>query len=551
MANDGHPPSGLTSAVPAGSEVPAPSSVSATGSVPAGSPASATGSDSAASAASATAATDPVPAASPVLATAMTGPVSATGEAAVAGPGPVSGSVQSASAGGQIVASIADRLDRLPLSGWHRRMVLLIGLGSFFNFFEVALGSFFPVLLGAQWELSTFDRSMVIGVVFFGEMIGSLLLAPLADRFGRRTLFQVNLMAYAVLSLATAFAPSLGVFLVLRLLTGIGLGAELTLVDTYLSELLPSARRGRYVAWSYTFGLLAVPIAGGLSKAADTTIAGLAGWRWLLILAACGGLAVWLCRRKLPESPRWLAATGSTAAAERITTAIEDEVSATAPTLTSVSAPPPAAVLGGPDTRPGEPDAEPAGRYRRRTVLMWVMQIVGPVGFYGFASIAPIVLLAKGFDLAHSLTYSALTAVGYPLGSLVSVFLTERFERRTLLVASTLAVAGFGVLFGLAPNNALVVAAGIATTVSTVVQSNFTHIYQAELFHTAGRSTAIGLPYAASRLVSALLPLAALTLLAAIGPGGLYACCALLLAVMAVVIRLLGPRTNNRQLDTI
>ena len=143
---------------------------------------------------------------------------------------------------------IAARLDRLPLSGWHRRMVLLIGLGSFFNLFEIALGSFLGVLLGAQWSLSTFDRSMIIGALFFGEMIGSILMAPLADRLGRRILFQVNLLTYAVLSLATAFAPNLGVFLVLRLLTGIGLGAELTLVDTYLSELLPRARRGRYVA---------------------------------------------------------------------------------------------------------------------------------------------------------------------------------------------------------------------------------------------------------------------------------------------------------------
>jgi putative MFS transporter len=182
---------------------------------------------------------------------------------------------------------------------------------------------------------------------------------------------------------------------------------------------------------------------------------------------------------------------------------------------------------------------------------MWVMQIVGPAGFYAFASIAPIVLLAKGFDLAHSLTYSALTAVGYPLGSLVSVYLTERFERRTLLIASTLAVAVFGVVFGVVVNTGLVIAAGIATTASTVVQFNFTHIYQAELFHTANRSTAIGSPYAASRLVSALLPLGALTLLSAIGASGLYASCALLLAAMAVTIRVLGPRTNNRPLDSI
>jgi putative MFS transporter len=470
--------------------------------------------------------------------------------------------------------SIAARLDRLPVTGWHRRMVLLIGLGSFFNLFEIALGSFLGVLLGAQWSLSTLDRSMIIGALFLGEMIGSVLLAPLADRFGRRILFQVNLITYAVLSLATAFAPNLGVFLVLRLLTGIGLGAELTLVDTYLSELLPRARRGRYVAWSYTFGLLAVPVAGGLAKAADTTIAGLAGWRWLLIIAASGGLAVWLLRRRLPESPRWLAATGNTAEADRIVTAIERHVPAAgqpvlsspvpdAPPGQSPAPPPGQSPAPPPGQSPAPPpgqspvpapdvaDPPPADRYRRRTVLMWVMQIASPVGFYAFASIAPIVLLAKGFDLAHSLTYSALTALGYPLGSLISVYLTERIERRTLLIASTLAAGVFGVAFGLATNIGLVIAAGIATTISTVMQSNFTHIYQAELFHTANRSTAIGLPYAASRLVGAVLPLVALSLLAAIGSGGLYACCAVLLGATALIIRLLGPRTNNQQLDAI
>jgi putative MFS transporter len=385
---------------------------------------------------------------------------------------------------------------------------------------------------------------MIIGSLFLGEMIGSVLLAPLADRLGRRILFQANLLTYAVMSLATAFAPNLGVFLVLRLLTGIGLGAELTLVDTYLSEMLPTARRGRYVAWSYTLGLLAVPVAGGLAKAADTTIAGMAGWRWLLILAAGGGLAVWLFRRHLPESPRWLATTGHTAEADRVLTAIEREVQ-------TGDQPVPAYPALTPAPAPGVADPLPAGRYRRRTVLMWVMQIASPVGFYAFASIAPIVLLAKGFDLAHSLTYSALSALGYPLGSLISVYLTERIERRTLLVASTLAVAVFGVAFGLATTVSLVITAGIATTVSTVMQSNFTHIYQAELFHTANRSTAIGLPYAASRLVGALLPLGTLALLSAAGAGVLYACCAVLLAATALTVRLVGPRTNNEQLDTI
>jgi MFS transporter, putative metabolite:H+ symporter len=131
------------------------------------------------------------------------------------------------------------------------------------------------------------------------------------------------------------------------------------------------------------------------------------------------------------------------------------------------------------------------------------------------------------------------------------VYFSERVERRTLLIASTLAVGVFGLAFGLATTIPLVVAAGIATTISTVLQSNFTHIYQAEMFHTSNRSTAIGLAYAGSRVVGAVLPLTALTLLSAIGAGGLYGCCALLLSGLALAIRSFGPRTNNQQLDTI
>jgi putative MFS transporter len=422
-------------------------------------------------------------------------------------------------------------------------MVGLIGLGSFWNVFEVALGSLLGVLLKAQWSLSTMDLSMVIGAAFVGETLGSVILAPLADRFGRRILFQFNLLAYAVFSLATAFAPNLTVFLVLRMLTGVGLGAELTLVDTYLSELLPRHRRGRYIAWSYTLALSAAPIAAVLAKLASGTLLGISGWRWLLIIAALGATSVWLLRRRLPESPRWLAATGNLAEADRVLADIEHQIGASGNRVASLPDTPRAETPVGVSPAPN--------RYRRRKAMLWTMQILGPVGFWGFASIAPIVLGSKGIDLAHTLFYTVLIAVGYPLGSLISVSLTERVQRRTLVVVSTLAVAVFGVLFGQGTTNTVVIVAGFASAMAGIMQSNFTHIYQAELFHTANRSTAIGLPYAASRLISATLPFISLTVLTALGAGPLYTGCAMLLTGMAIVVQVLGPRTNSRALDTI
>jgi putative MFS transporter len=135
------------------------------------------------------------------------------------------------------------------------------------------------------------------------------------------------------------------------------------------------------------------------------------------------------------------------------------------------------------------------------------------------------------------------------LGSLISVYLTERIERRSLLALSTLAAAIFSVSFGLAATPTLIIGFGIATTISLVVQSNIIHTYQAELVHTANRSTAMGRPYAASRLSSALVPLVALPLLSVIGPAGFYACCALLMVAMALLVQTRGPRVNKEQLD--
>jgi putative MFS transporter len=436
-------------------------------------------------------------------------------------------------------ASIADRLDRLPPSRWHRRITILVGLGSFVNLLEVAVGGSLAALLATSWGLSTRDKSAIIGALFVGEMIGSLALSPLADRLGRRMLFQLNLLIYGGLSLATALSPNLAVFLVLRVLTGVGLGAEMTLVDTYLSELLPAAHRGRYLAWSYTLGMSAFPVGGVLARAAEGSWWGIAGWRWLLAVFACAGLLVWAARQRLPESPRWLATHGDVRGAERFVTDIEKAVSGQA---TAPGAGAPLAAHG---------SVPPSGRYRGRRALMWMMWILQPIGFYGFASIAPIILLAKGFDLSHSLTYAALTALGYPIGSLLSVSLTERLERRSLLIGSTLASAVFGIAFGVATTPALIVAFGVAVTMSNVINSNSIHIYQAELFHTAERSTSIGLPYASSRLVGAVLPAVALTALAAIGPAGVYTWCAASMVAMAIGIRVLGPRTNHQQLDHI
>jgi MFS transporter, putative metabolite:H+ symporter len=133
--------------------------------------------------------------------------------------------------------------------------------------------------------------------------------------------------------------------------------------------------------------------------------------------------------------------------------------------------------------------------YRKRTVMLVIFQVLQTVAYYGFGTLAPLVLVSKGFEVTESLGYAALTFVGYPLGSLISVPLVERFERKHLIIASVLGIGLCGIVFAASTNVAVIVAAGFLLTAVSNIFSNSFHIYQAEIFPTAIRSTASGVCY--------------------------------------------------------
>ena len=438
--------------------------------------------------------------------------------------------------------SIAARLDRLPLTRWHWTLIAVVGLGAFFDLYEVFLGGVLGAVLTDEWHLDTDGKSLVIASAFAGMFAGAVVLGIAADRLGRRRMFLLNLGLYSLFSLLTALAPNLGAFLALRFLCGLALGAELTLIDTYLSEFMPRRVRGRCIAWAYTIGFCGVPVAaflGGRFVAEEHLL--IDGWRWLLIFGAIGALIVWVLRSRLPESPRWLLAHGRPDQAEQVVTAIEGTVHGPLPPVQ--------------DT-PDEPVARLTlaqmfdRTYRRRTAMLWVFQILQTVGYYGFGSLAPVVLTAKGFDVVHSLGYAALSFLGYPIGSAASVPIIERIERKWLIVGSALVMAASGLVFGYARDAALIVAAGFVLTCASNVFSNAFHTYQAEIFPTGIRSGAISVAYSLSRATSAVLPFVALSALDDLGAGAVFTGSAIILVVLCVDVAVLGPRSTGRALET-
>jgi putative MFS transporter len=443
------------------------------------------------------------------------------------------------------VASIAARLNRLPITRTHRVVVAIAGIGTFFDLFDIFLAGVLGTVLTDRFQLSRVALPAVLGSGFLGMFIGALALGWFADRVGRRRAFLVNLGIYSGFTLLGAFSTSAMMLIVTRFLAGIGIGAEPPLVDAYLSEFLPARERGRYTAAAYTFGFIGVPAVGFLARVlVPLQPAGIDGWRWLFVAGSIGGAIVWRLRAALPESPRWLESAGRGAEAEAITARLEAEAAGAGPL-------PPAA----PDEVPAAGSSSVAAllspAYRGRAAAIGVFHIFQTVGYYGFGTLVPIVLASKGFSVVTSLTYTSIVFFGYPLGSALSMPLVERIDRRWLIVASAILMALFGLALGGAVTPAAIIAFGFAYTVVSNVFSNAFHIFQAEIFPTFVRATAAGTSYGLSRLSSAVMPFVLLPVLEQYGAAAMFGAIALAMAIVVADIALFAPKTTGLALERV
>ena len=219
-------------------------------------------------------------------------------------------------------ATAARRLDRLPHSAFHSRLARMIGLGLFFDAFDLYMAAGVMVALAATGFATPAQNAQFVSAGALGSLVGALLAGWMGDRFGRRVSFQVNLAIFGTMSLAAALVPAMPWLIAARFVMGLGLGAEVVVGYAMLAEFVPPARRGR---WGATLSFVATS-ALLVSNVVAMLVIPRAGWRWMFAIAGAGGLAVWILRKRMPESPRWLEAVGRTDEAETTLSAIEARV---------------------------------------------------------------------------------------------------------------------------------------------------------------------------------------------------------------------------------
>jgi MFS transporter, putative metabolite:H+ symporter len=441
--------------------------------------------------------------------------------------------------------SIAARVERLPLCGFHRRFIALISLGGWFDFYDIFMMAYLGAALQHSRFLTLQEFSQMIAAGFCGMFLGTVIFGLGSDYFGRRTSFLLMLLIYSAFTLLGAFAPNPRTLIVLRALAGVGIGAELVVIDTYVTEMVPSRDRGRFVAITQLVGFTAIPVVAFLCKLLIPTYWHIEGWRWVMVIGGAGALFVWYLRRRLPESPRWCEVAGYHKEAETIMDAIEKEVEIE--TRNPLPAPQPLAVLS---TRrvPIRELWEPS--YRGRTFMLMTFHLLQTVGIYGFANWAPTFLLKEGKSLGQSLEYGFLIALVSPIGPLIGVFTAERLERKRAIVLLSLLMAFTGLLFPFALEPEAIVAIGALLTVFSYWFSAVLHAYQAELFPTRARATGVGFTYSWSRLSAAFSTLIIGALLAK-SVLAVFIFMAAAMTGVALVVGLFGPKTNAVVLEEI
>ncbi|HAS31544.1 MAG TPA: MFS transporter, partial [Microbacterium sp.] len=350
------------------------------------------------------------------------------------------------------------RLDRLPFGRPHLKVLTGSGIGWALDAMDVGLISFIIAALAQQWDLVPGETAWIASIGFIGMAIGASIGGLLADRIGRRQVFALTLLVYGLATGASALVGGLAALLVLRFLVGLGLGAELPVASTYVSEFAPARIRGRVIVILEAFwalGWTAAALIGYLVIPLSDD-----GWRWAFALGAIPAAYALVVRWGLPESARWLERRGRHQEADEIVATFE-----------AASTRPPAHRRPAPSVSPAPQATTPPKAsvralwqpdLRVRTSALWLVWFCVNFAYYGAFIWIPTLLVAQGFDLVRSFEYTLWITLAQLPGYAVAAWLIEVWGRRATLSVFLIGSAVAALLFGTASTEAMILLTGMA-----------------------------------------------------------------------------------------
>ncbi|MDI1346915.1 MAG: MFS transporter [Pseudolabrys sp.] len=442
------------------------------------------------------------------------------------------------------IDNVVSRIERLPISPWHVKARIVIGVATFFDAFDaLAIAFVLPVLVPA-WKLTPPEIGLMISTGYLGQLFGALLFGWLAQRYGYVKTLVLSTLLFSLMSLGCAFAWDYQSLLAFRTLQGIGLGGEVPIAAVYISEIARAKGRGRFVLLYeliFPIGLVAAGIAG-------RWIVPNFGWHYMFLIGAVPAILALFMQRMLPESPRWLAMRGRNDDAEAAISYIERQTEkatgkplpAVEPVVTTHERPASWSDLFGPI-------------YLRRTLVVWLIWFAAYLITYGLTVWLPTIYRTVfHLSLEQSLQYGLITQVAGLCGTLVCALSIDYFGRRPwFALAFAGAAAALCALWFIgadAPQRVLVFVS-IAFFFSSVLSIGV-YLYTPELYPTRARAMGVGTATAWLRLASMIGP----TVVGMMIGGGLenvFLAFGLIAAIAAAVTFAFAVETKGRVLEDV
>ena len=447
-------------------------------------------------------------------------------------------------AGEGSIEDVVARIERLPISPWHIKTRIIIGVATFFDAFDaLAIAFVLPVLVPA-WKLNGPQIGFLISAGYIGQLAGALFFGWLAERSGRVRAIVWSILIFAVMSLACALAWDYTSLTAARIVQGFGLGGEVPVAATYISELARAKGRGRFVLLYeliFPIGLVSAGLLGAW-------IVPRFGWQWMFVIGAIPALVAGVLQRLLPESPRWLASRGRATDAQAALSFIERQTERS----TGRPLPAPQPVVRGEQRAASWSDLF-GPIYLRRTLVVWTIWFAAYFFNYGLVVWLPTIYSTVfKLPLQQSLQYGLITQAVGLCGALTCALTIDRVGRRPwFTLAFAVNAIALGALAVLGPDSPQRVLAFVSSGYFFVsVLSIGVYVYTPELYPTRARAIAVGAATGWLRFASILGPVI-VGMIVGGGLGRVFLVFAVVAVVGAIVTGLFAVETKGRILEEV
>ncbi|WP_206922090.1 MFS transporter [Alicyclobacillus suci] len=438
--------------------------------------------------------------------------------------------------------SVGARLERLPIASFHRYVIWILAFAFFFELGDINTLSYTAPAIEKNWNLSIDEIGTITSATFLGMFLGAAIIGYVSDKIGRKKSLISTVLVYSVFSLLNAFATNMTTLFITRLVTGFGLAAMTVVGITYISEVFPAKKRGTYQGLIMTVGLCGIPVTAYVAR----FLIPVTPWAWRLVYVwgALGFICAILAIR-MKESPRWYENQGRFDKADQVMCAIEEGISkekGALPTPTEEIVP---SVSG------RSYGALFSRRYIGRTIVLLILWILQTLGFYGFMSWVPTLLVAHGFSLVHSLAWSSAMSIGAVPGAFIAYLVSDRIDRKWLVVMFGFLISVCGLLYGLTFNTTMIVVFGFLVAMFIQTFAPLLYAYTPELYPTEIRNSGSGLVYGVGRLANVFGPMIVVFFFNDYGYKSVFVYIAATWIILALVTAFFGPRTKGRTLEVI